>query len=123
MIVLAKTELESLMTQSPTLAVQMMKSICSRLRDVSSSPRLDVALPKIQEQIQQFKAEIRRPRSASSTEASPSPPRRAASKAQEPAPDAQSENVENVKLMECPDCNRSFHPDDNFCASCGKPLS
>lgn len=48
-IVLSKADLEQLMMRSPALAIQMMKSICSRLREISSTPRLEHVLPQIQE--------------------------------------------------------------------------
>ena len=47
-IVLSKADLEQLMMRSPALAIQMMKSICSRLREISSTPRLEHVLPQIQ---------------------------------------------------------------------------
>lgn len=50
-IVLSKADVEQLMLRSPAIAIQMMKSICARLRDVTSSPRVEQVLPKIQEAI------------------------------------------------------------------------
>lgn len=46
-IVLTRFDLENLMMTSPRIAVQMMKSIAERLRDVCSTPRVDTILPLI----------------------------------------------------------------------------
>lgn len=46
-IIFGKHDVEELVQRSPKLAVQMLKSVCQRLREASRSPRLEQALPML----------------------------------------------------------------------------
>lgn len=120
-IVLSKGELDIMMMRSPALAMQMIKSICSRLRDVCSSPRVETILPKIQELLQH-----REKRPGRHHEAAEEPARH------EDAPDidktmADAEHAaafvaSTVKDRSCAVCGYEVRPNDRYCGLCGRAI-
>ncbi len=55
-IVFGRGDIETLVQRSPLLALQMLKSMSNRLRDVSRSPRLELVLPQLREAFREIHA-------------------------------------------------------------------
>ncbi len=119
-IVLGKSELELMMMRSPALAMQMMKSICSRLRDVAASPRVDTIMPYLQELLQSRERRLPRGREDEREEAAPDPG--LVDKTLLDADQAANFIASSVKGRSCAVCGYDVRPDDRYCGLCGRPV-
>ncbi len=123
-IVLRKPDLELLVMKSPAMAIQMLRSLCDRLREVSQSPRLEAILPKIQEII--LNLQNRRtvgPKKETGTK----PVEPIAPKEKSPSNGAiasrLADEIVAAKVRTCLACAYPARAEDRFCGRCGKPLA
>lgn len=120
-IVLTRDDLSSLMKRSPEVAVQMMKSICDRLRATEESPRAETILPKVQEFIQAMRSQGRSIKGIHMEEEPPSAP--PAKRRGTPATPTPTVPQDAAPAKKCEKCDRLARPDDNFCGRCGHKLA
>lgn len=119
-IVLSKADIEGLVLRSPQLAVQMLRSVCARLRDACRTPRLETVLPKIQEIVQSLQQD-RRTAQRKGDKAEPS-----IEVEMRPAaiPKAKAESLTAARASrKCVPCGALVGVDDRFCSRCGLPLT
>lgn len=126
-IVFGKDDIEMLVMRSPQLALQMLRSMSHRLREVSKSPRLELVLPQLREAFRELHAAAKRraaggadARGEAATIAAPKP-RTPASAPPEPNPAAVAAAAGRVRRS-CTACGEPARPRDRFCAQCGQRL-
>jgi CRP-like cAMP-binding protein len=141
-IVLTKSDIEALVLRSPAIAVQMLKSVCARLRDSCRTPRLESVLPQIQELIHSLQHDRRSPTkkaekpagAVDAAEFAPGTPiattvrpeggdgRATAGRKGERA--ASLDETSSARdFRKCPGCAETVSADDRYCRRCGKPLA
>jgi CRP-like cAMP-binding protein len=137
-IVLTKEDIEALVLRSPPIAVQMLKSVCVRLRDACKTPRLETVLPQIQEFIHSLQQDRRTAQRKAEKPAAPVPapvgssdageaarserePRTAARAGDSPAQAVDRSSAHGAR--KCRSCGVLAGGDDRFCRQCGKPLA
>jgi CRP-like cAMP-binding protein len=117
-IILRKEDLDALIVRSPMIAVQMLRSVCQRLRDMSDSPRIEPLLPRLRGFWKEIQEERRRLKLGAGKSgemertAEPTPARNVIEFAAAGASGGRT----------CPTCKNRVHPDDRFCAKCGEKL-
>lgn len=124
-IVFGKPDIEELILRSPRLALQMLRSISNRLRDVSRSPRLELILPQLREAFRELHAAASR-RAAPGSEAAVStePVRRSPPRSQQAiaASPVVSETAASASGRLCLRCAEPARERDRFCSQCGQHL-
>lgn len=124
-IVFGKPDIEELVLRSPRLALQMLRSVSHRLRDVSRSPRLELILPQLREAFRELHAAAARRGGAASENTSaaeqirrpqPRAPRASA------GPESEQDKTRLAAGRACLKCAEPARERDRYCAQCGEPL-
>lgn len=130
-IAMNRSEMEKMLESQPAIAVQMLKTLSSRLREADKSPRLESVLPMIRDLLKNWmsrrpskvggETKPRTPRPKPPLFAPPATPAAASTAASASSANTQGAGA-GMTVRLCSGCDRAARPDDRFCAWCGTKL-